>query len=195
PGIAAGLPSGPIPSVNWACATRIAGYGPPARRSRRGVVAEALADGAGVSGGPPWPPHAARTKKTTRKRARRIGASSRVLARLSTKRSVAARSRTGQRWAVTEHAIAWPDSKRGPRRGLSGSAPEPRKDRFPEHCVHRQTFRLRACLDLFPDGLREADRTWACAADLKKFLGATSPDLDRYPLSGDPRRVRIPADR
>src|SRR5262249_17931553 len=63
------------------------------------------------------------------------------------------------------------------------------------HCVHRQTFRLRACLDLFPDGLREADRTWACAADLKKFLGATSPDLDRYPLSGDPRRVRIPADR
>src|SRR5262249_56025211 len=83
-GMVGGLPSAPVPSVNCACVTRIAGYGPPTRDSRSGVLAEALAD---VSGCPPCPPpQAASTHdRTSRRPARRIRPSSRVPGRLSTK--------------------------------------------------------------------------------------------------------------
>src|SRR4029453_17531111 len=57
PGTEVGFPSGPVPSVNCACATSNAGYGPPASGSRRGGAAVALAAGdAGAAGGALSPP-------------------------------------------------------------------------------------------------------------------------------------------
>src|SRR5262249_29666766 len=85
PGTEVGLPSAPVPSTNCACATRIAGYGPPTSGSRRGVLAEALAGGELAGGFSPPPPPAWRASRTAASSAERgIVASSRVGARLST---------------------------------------------------------------------------------------------------------------